>query len=81
MSGEIYEPSCLGTFVRSVRRLQCLTLRDVASRAGLSVSFLSDVERGRRTLSPKNAVRVAAVLRADVKQVRAMWMEDAWAAK
>jgi len=41
----------VGERLRLIRNLRRLTLRDVAERAGLSESFLSQVERGRSSAS------------------------------
>ena len=36
----------LGDHLRSIRRERKLTLKDLSQRAGLSVPYLSDIERG-----------------------------------
>lgn len=38
----------LGTYLRGQRREQGLTLRDVASLAGCSLGYLSELERGKK---------------------------------
>jgi transcriptional regulator with XRE-family HTH domain len=41
------------------------TLVDIAKVTGLSVSFLCDVEHGRRSLNPQTAAHIARVLGGD----------------
>jgi len=41
----------LGLVLRTLRREQGLTLRDVAARASVSYGYLSEVERGRKEIS------------------------------
>jgi antitoxin HigA-1 len=55
----------LGYRVRRARLDQELTLVDVARKTQASVSFVSDVEQGRRTLSPATAIRFAEALGED----------------
>lgn len=47
--------ACIGAFVRARRRANRLTQRQLAELAGVGVRFVSDLERGKRT------VRVDAV--------------------
>ena len=51
-----------GQRVRERRRERELTLRSLAEACGLSVAYLSDVERGRTRPSLKTLVRIAAAL-------------------
>ena len=53
--------SKLGQHLRTVRNDKDLTLNAVASAVGVSIPFLSDVERGERTLTPQ---RLEGVLKA-----------------
>jgi predicted transcriptional regulator len=50
-----------GRLLRDCRLRDRLSLKELASRLGVSVSYLSDVERGQRP--PLNAVRSARVAR------------------
>ena len=59
-----YEP--LGARLRQRRRDLKLTLQEVADRAGLSVGFISQIERGITTPSLTSLVAVARVLGAHV---------------
>lgn len=52
----------VGERLRAIRTLRRVTLRTVADRAGLSESFLSQVERGRANASVASLTRIAAAL-------------------
>ncbi|HUF02479.1 MAG TPA: XRE family transcriptional regulator [Gaiellaceae bacterium] len=52
----------VGERLRAIRTLRRVTLRTVAERAGLSESFLSQVERGRANASVASLTRIAAAL-------------------
>lgn len=52
----------VGERLRAIRTLRRITLRTVAERAGLSESFLSQVERGRANASVASLTRIAAAL-------------------
>jgi DNA-binding Xre family transcriptional regulator len=52
----------VGARLRTWRQRRRLTLREVAEAAGLSESFLSQVERGRTNISVRSLKRVAAAL-------------------
>jgi len=51
--------------VRVARAIRGLTQADLEQLAGLPRTTLSHVERGRRTLNPSSASRVAEALNAD----------------
>lgn len=53
-----------GLIYRAARVLLGLTLDDIAERTGLSVSLISRVETGRRTITPAVAERLARALTA-----------------
>ena len=55
------------TYIRERAREQGLTLRQVADRTGLTYSYVTQVSRGQRNLSPSAQVRMEAVLGAPVK--------------
>jgi transcriptional regulator with XRE-family HTH domain len=59
----------VGERLRSIRQLRRRTLRDVAENAGLSESFLSQVERGRTSASISSLQRIAASLGVEVSDV------------
>jgi transcriptional regulator with XRE-family HTH domain len=52
----------VGERLRDIRRLRRATLRTVADRAGVSESFLSQVERGRASASIASLRRIAGAL-------------------
>jgi len=52
----------VGERLRDIRRLRRCTLRTVAERAGVSESFLSQVERGRASASIASLRRIAGAL-------------------
>lgn len=57
----------IGAKIKDVRTQQGLTLKDVAERADLSVSYISDIERGRTSLSALESLMViATALNTDV---------------
>jgi transcriptional regulator with XRE-family HTH domain len=56
----------VGERLRAIRKLRRITLRTVAERAGLSESFLSQVERGRANASVASLKRIAAALGVNV---------------
>ena len=56
----------VGERLRAIRRLRRATLKTVADRAGLSESFLSQVERGRANASVASLQRIAAALGVNV---------------
>lgn len=51
-----------GQAIKTCREAQGLTQEDLADRAGLHRTYLSDVERGTRNLSLLNIERLAAAL-------------------
>jgi transcriptional regulator with XRE-family HTH domain len=59
----------VGGQLRSIRRLRHRTLKEVADRAGLSESFLSQVERGRTSASISSLQRIASALGVEVSDV------------
>jgi transcriptional regulator with XRE-family HTH domain len=52
----------VGERLRDIRRLRHATLRTIAERAGVSESFLSQVERGRASASIASLRRIAGAL-------------------
>ena len=52
----------LGRRIRHLRRARDLALKDVAERSGFSISFLSQIERGRSSPSVRVLVRIANAL-------------------
>lgn len=52
----------LGRRIRHLRKARDLALKDVAERSGLSISFLSQIERGRSSASVRVLARIASAL-------------------
>src|SRR5437588_719102 len=59
----------VGERLRDIRRLRRATLRTIAERAGVSESFLSQVERGRASASIASLRRIAGELGGDVHEL------------
>ncbi len=59
----------LGARLRQLRKANGWTLADVAARTGLSVSFLSDIERGRTSPSLDTLEKLAGVYGLPMSQV------------
>jgi len=59
----------LGTRIRSLRQARHLTLRDVADRAGVTESFLSQVERDVTSPSIATVQRIARALDLSIAQL------------
>ena len=59
----------LGTRIRSLRQARRLTLRDVAERAGVTESFLSQVERDVTSPSIATVHRIARALDLSIAQL------------
>ena len=55
-----------GDRIREIREDQRMTQDKLASRAGLSKGFLSDVENNKRNISSQNLLKIANVLGASV---------------
>jgi transcriptional regulator with XRE-family HTH domain len=58
-----------GARLRSLRRNLGLSQEEVAHRAGIHVTYLSGIERGRRNPSLKNLRRVAMALDVSVREL------------
>jgi transcriptional regulator with XRE-family HTH domain len=59
----------LGERLRAIRLLRRQTLRDVAGAAGVSESFVSQLERGRSSASVATLQRLAAALRIEISDL------------
>src|SRR5262245_17898746 len=63
---DVATPDPLGTRLRDRRQALGLTLKDVADGAGLSVGFISQIERGITIPSLTSLINVCRVLRSEV---------------
>ena len=52
----------VGNRIRTIRKRMRLTQKELAEDSGLSVSFLSDVENGKRSVALVRAVNIAHAL-------------------
>lgn len=59
----------LGARLRAIRKQQRYTLADVGDKTGLSVSFLSDIERGRTRPSLDTLVKLATCYRLTINDL------------
>lgn len=66
-----------GTACFNARIRMRWTQREVALRAGLSVSFLSDVENGKRAASLLSAAKIAAALGIGLAKLIPTWRNPA----
>ena len=55
--------------IRSIRLQRGLSQEDVAERAGIHVTYLSGIERGRRNPSVKSLYRIAKALDIPVREM------------
>lgn len=55
----------IGQTIKKYRKQKGLTLKELSELTGISISFLSDIERGRRNPSIENAVIIAKALSFD----------------
>ncbi|NDB17979.1 MAG: XRE family transcriptional regulator [Actinobacteria bacterium] len=59
----------LGVALRERRGAAALSLRDVAKQAGVSLGYLSEVERGHKEMSSELLTAVCGALDADVRDL------------
>jgi transcriptional regulator with XRE-family HTH domain len=59
----------LGSAVRSIRKERGWSLKDASERTGLSVSMLSKVENGQRSLTYDKLIRLAGSLSVDISRL------------
>lgn len=65
--------SSFGKRIRTLRNQADLTLNEVAQHLGIKVSFLSDVEHGRKSpLKPNLISRFAEIIICDIKELQSL---------
>lgn len=69
----VYTPASLGAAIRHYRKAAGLTQAELAERAGLNRTYLSDLERGRETEQLRRVLRVLKQLGVRVTLERADW--------
>lgn len=58
-----------GQKVRRARKVQNLSQEELAFRAGLHRTYISDIERGHRNVSLENIEKIAAALKISTKNI------------
>ncbi|MGN6799700.1 MAG: helix-turn-helix domain-containing protein, partial [Gaiellaceae bacterium] len=66
---EVAVQSALGERLRAIRQLRRKTLKDVATGAGISESFLSQLERGRTNATIATLQRLSTALGIEVSDL------------
>ncbi len=66
----------LGLKLRSLRRERGMTLREVAAGAGLSVSYLSEIEKGKKYPQPEKLVRLAETFELPFDELVSLRVEE-----
>ena len=69
----VYTPASLGAGVRHYRRQARLSQAELAERAGLNRTYLSDLERGRETEQVKRILRLLKQLGVRMTLEKADW--------
>ena len=72
----IGKPSTLGDTLNSIRLCDEMTQRQFADILGVSVSYLSDLEHGRKIASPKKAYEYAEKLGYSTKEFVRLALQD-----
>lgn len=58
----MYDRAALGRLLRTAREQQGLTITAVGAAVGVTCAYLSDIERGEKTIPPETLERIAEVL-------------------
>lgn len=74
---ELAGPLTIGALLRAIRNGEELTLSGFAERIEISAQNLSDIERGRKGVSPERAARWAQLLGLSEAQFIRLALEDA----
>jgi len=69
----IYTPASLGAAIRHYRKVAGLTQAELAERAGLNRTYLSDLERGRETEQFRRVLRLLRHLGVRMTLEKADW--------
>jgi Helix-turn-helix. len=72
-SFRVYTPASLGAAVRHYRREAGLSQAELAERAGLNRTYLSDLERGKETEHVKRLLRLLRQLDVRMTLEKADW--------
>src|ERR1700675_2155096 len=60
--GDLARAGEIGDQIRQLRKAKGLTLQDLASRIGMSIGYVSQLERNRSTLSVASLMRISDAL-------------------
>lgn len=63
---KITDAASFGKAIRTRRKKLGMTQSDIAAFTGLSISFLSDLENGKKTIELEKAISVAMLLGLDI---------------
>lgn len=75
--GKARRQVALGKLLRDARHAKEWALQEVANRAGVSVPFLSDLERGKRVIGPRRLYALTRALNlSDAAYVRAFQLRQ-----
>ena len=56
----------IGDKIHKLRRLNAMTQSELAERAGISVTFLSEIENGKKSMSVDTLIKLSSVLRVSI---------------
>ena len=73
---QIGKPLTLGDSINAIRLCDELTLKEFAEKLGISVSYLSDIEHGRKFVSPKKACEYAEKLGYSITEFVRLALQD-----
>jgi XRE family transcriptional regulator, fatty acid utilization regulator len=66
----------LGLKLKQLRQGKGFTLKDLAERTGLSISYLSEIEKGKKYPKPEKMIRVAGALGVSFDEVVSVKVDD-----
>jgi HTH-type transcriptional regulator, competence development regulator len=68
--------SQFGNRIRSLREIQNLLLRQVASILEMDTAQLSKIERGERQAKKETVMKIAVILKVDENELLTLWLAD-----
>jgi transcriptional regulator with XRE-family HTH domain len=68
--------SQFGNRIRSLREVQNLLLRQVASILEMDTAQLSKIERGERQAKKETVMKIAVILKVDENELLTLWLAD-----
>jgi len=76
MAAQTPSPRAIGATVRAYRQSKALTIESLADAAGVNVTYLSDIERGRSNPTIAKLGSIAAVFEMRLSALLAVAEED-----